>query len=170
MTNDKHWFIAYVKSCQERKTAELLSALGYEHYLPIQRELRQWSDRKKLVERLVLPRMIFVRCTPVERIKTLEEISNIYRYMTNKGAYNPVVVPDAQMDAFRAMVEQSPRKVEIVMEPLAPGDHIKVVSGPLAGYDCEIVAVSGRRCYAVRLGALGTATMDFSVEDVRKTN
>lgn len=168
MTNDKHWFVAYVKSCQERKTAEMLSALGYEHYLPVQRELRQWSDRKKLVERLVLPRMIFVRCTPAERIRTLEEVSNIYRYMTSKGPYTPVIIPDNQMEAFRNMVERGTRKVEVMQAPPVPGDKVKVISGPLAGLECEVVAVSGRRCFVVRLEAIGAATMDIALDTVEK--
>lgn len=166
MTNDKHWYVAYVKSCQERKAAELLSALGYTHYLPIQRELRQWSDRKKLCERLVLPRLIFVYCTAVERVKTLEEVSCLYRYMSNKGPYNPVVVPDNQMEAFMTMVEHGPRTIEVVQQPIAPGDKVKVVSGPLAGCECEVVSVSGKRCYAVRLGTIGTATMDLALDSV----
>lgn len=161
-----HWYVAYVKSCQERNVASGLSRIGIENYLPIQREVRQWSDRRKIVERLLLPRLIFVRCTGSERVRTLEEIPYLYKYITVSGAYTPAVVRDSEMEAFRAMVDKSGRPVAVSDIKLAPGDHVRVISGPLSGIECELVAVEGRRCLAVRLGSLGTATMDLSVDSV----
>lgn len=63
----KQWLVAYVKSCMEKKTAERLTAMGIEHYLPVQTVERRWSDRIKRMEKLVLPLMIFVHVTPKER-------------------------------------------------------------------------------------------------------
>lgn len=51
----KQWLVAYVKSCMEKKTAERLTAMGIEHYLPVQTVERRWSDRVKRTEKLVLP-------------------------------------------------------------------------------------------------------------------
>ena len=51
----KQWLVAYVKSCMEKKTAERLTAMGIEHYLPVQTVERRWSDRVKRMEKLVLP-------------------------------------------------------------------------------------------------------------------
>ena len=59
-----NWYVAYVKSCSEFKVAEFLEKFGYEYYLPVKREVHQWSDRKKIVRKLVLPRMIFPPTTP----------------------------------------------------------------------------------------------------------
>ena len=63
----RQWLVAYVQSCLEKKTAERLKTMGVEYYLPIQSEIRQWSDRRKKVDRLVIPMMIFVHVTPQER-------------------------------------------------------------------------------------------------------
>lgn len=166
--NELHWYVAYVRSCGERKAAETLAAIGIETYLPIQKELRQWSDRKKLVERLVLPHMIFVRCTVHQRVKTLEQCPYLTRYMSNKGPYNPVVVPDLQLEVFRNMVERGGRQVNVANEMLAPGDRVRITSGPLEGLECELVKVAGNRCIAVRLTGLGVATMDLERESVEK--
>ena len=43
----RQWLVAYVQSCLEKKTAERLKAMGVEYYLPIQSEIRQWSDRQE---------------------------------------------------------------------------------------------------------------------------
>lgn len=167
--NEPKWFVCYVKSCQERKAAEALLKLGFECYLPIVREVHQWSDRKKIVERLVLPHMIFIHCKPSERVSAVEQVGVLTRFMSDgRGAYHPVVVPDSQMDAFRAMVESGDRSVAVISTPLAAGDVVVVNEGPLTGYKCQITAVSGRKCYAVALGALGTAVMELPASSVTK--
>ena len=60
-TASRQWLVAYVQSCLEKKTAQRLAAMGIECYLPVQSEIRQWSDRRKRVDRLVIPMMIFVQ-------------------------------------------------------------------------------------------------------------
>lgn len=167
--NDPRWFVCYVRSCQERRAAEMLGKLGFKYYLPIVREIRQWSDRKKIMERLVLPHMIFIYCKPSERVSAVEQVSVLSRFMSDgRGAYHPVVVPDYQMEAFIAMVESGDKSVAVIDTPLSPGDVVMVNEGPLTGYKCQITAVSGRKCYAVALGALGTAIMELPKESVTK--
>ena len=168
MDQEKHWFVAYVMACRERKVAEALGRLGYEYYLPLQRRVRQWSDRKKIIECLVLPRMIFVRCDEMARRRSLEEVPGMYRYITFGGPFKPAVIPDKEMETFRSMVENGGREVTILSEPFAPGDKVRVVTGPLAGCECELIAVGGRRCLAVKLGSLGTAKMGLDLDMVEK--
>lgn len=166
--NKLNWYIAFVKSNQERRAAEVLDRMGQEYYLPIQREIHKWSDRNKIVERLVIPRLIFIRCRECDRIPLKDKVWQICGYMSNGGSYNPSIVRDVEMETFRAMVEHSGRIVSMASKPLAVGDHVKITSGPLAGYECELVSLDGTRCLAVRLGVLGTATMDLALDTVEK--
>lgn len=51
-TNDreaypKRWVAALVQMNCERKVASKLDKLGITNYVPIQKEVHQWSDRKK---------------------------------------------------------------------------------------------------------------------------
>lgn len=165
-SDGRHWYVARVRSCQEKKLAESLNAGGVEHYLPVRREIHRWSDRRKLVEVLVLPRFIFVRCTPAERLQLLESEPNMVSFLSQEG--KPAVVRDAEMATFRRMVEEGGGAVNLVQGHLAPGDRVRVVEGPLAGMECELVSVASGRCLAVRLGLLGTATMDIPIQSVVK--
>lgn len=168
-SNDCRWFIAFVRTCCERKAAEYFEKLGYEYYLPVQREVHKWSDRKKIVERLVIPHMIFVHATEAGRVKSLEMNPYITRYMSKgMGPYAPAVVRDEEMDIFRAMVDHGGIPVSISTEKLAPGDRVRIVSGPLEGRECELVSVDGKKCLASRLGMLGTAVVEISLDSVRK--
>ena len=44
---NKQWYAVYVNSRHEKKVADLLASQQIENYLPIQKILKQWSDRKK---------------------------------------------------------------------------------------------------------------------------
>lgn len=161
-----HWYVGCVRSCQEKNVAATLQAKAVQCYLPLRREIRQWSDRRKVVESLVVPRFIFVRCLNSERAGIMQADPRIWRFLSFSG--KPAVVGDEEMDAFRRMVENGGREVRFTGETLAPGDRVRVTSGPLTGLECELLSVGAGRCLAVKLGLLGSATMDLDVETVEK--
>lgn len=150
-----------------KKTAERLKTMGVEYYLPIQSEIRQWSDRRKKVDRLVIPMMIFVHVTPQERPLPLT-LQAISRYMVLRGESRPAVIPEEQMERFRFMLDYSPEAVEICSTPLAAGDAVKVIKGPLAGLEGELVMIGGKSKVAVRLDMLGCAHVDMPIGFVEK--
>lgn len=141
--------------------------MGIECYLPVQSEIRQWSDRRKRVDRLVIPMMIFVHVTPQERPLPLS-LQAVSRYMVLRGESTPAVIPDEQMDRFRFMLDYSPEAVEMCSAPLAPGDAVKVIKGPLAGLEGELITVNGKSKVAVRLDMLGCAHVDVPIGFVEK--
>ena len=154
----RQWLVAYVQSCLEKKTAERLKAMGVEYYLPIQSEIR-----------LVIPMMIFVHVTPQERPLPLT-LQAISRYMVLRGESRPAVIPEEQMERFRFMLDYSPEAVEICSTPLAAGDAVKVIKGPLAGLEGELVMIGGKSKVAVRLDMLGCAHVDMPVGYVERIN
>ena len=166
-TAPRQWLVAYVQSCLEKKTAQRLAAMGIECYLPVQSEIRQWSDRRKRVDCLVIPMMIFVHVTPQERPLPLS-LQAVSRYMVLRGESTPAVIPDEQMDRFRFMLDYSPEAVEMCSAPLDPGDAVKVIKGPLAGLEGELITVNGKSKVAVRLDMLGCAHVDVPIGFVEK--
>lgn len=166
-TAPRQWLVAYVQSCLEKKTAQRLAAMGIECYLPVQSEIRQWSDRRKRVDCLVIPMMIFVHVTPQERPLPLS-LQAVSRYMVLRGESTPAVIPDEQMNRFRFMLDYSPEAVEMCSAPLAPGDAVKVIKGPLAGLEGELITVNGKSKVAVRLDMLGCAHVDVPIGFVEK--
>lgn len=166
-SSPRQWLVAYVQSCLEKKTAARLAAMGIECYLPVQSEMRQWSDRRKKVDRLVIPMMIFVHVSAAERPLPLT-LQAVSRYMVLRGASSPAVIPEEQMERFRFMLDYSAEAVEVCSAPLATGDAVKVIKGPLAGLEGELVMINGRSKVAVRLDMLGCAHVDMPVGFVEK--
>lgn len=163
----KKWLVAYVRLHHEKKTAERLTAMNIENFLPVQEEIRQWTYRKKKIKRVVIPMMIFVHVDAAERSQVLT-LSVISRYMVLHGEHTPAVIPDEQMERFKFMLDYSDEAVEMCTAPLAPGELIRVVKGPLKGLEGELVEVDGKAKVVVRLDLLGCAGVDMPVGFVEK--
>lgn len=161
------WLAAYVRLHHEKKTRDRLTAMGIECFLPIQEEIHQWSDRRKKVERVVIPMMIFVRVSLEERALPLS-LSAVSRYLVLRGESTPAIIPDKQMEKFKFMLDYSETAVELSTTPLAPGETVEVIKGPLKGLKGELVTINGKSKVAIRLDMLGCAQVDMPVGFVER--
>ena len=146
----------------EKKVSERLDKMGIENFIPVQQELHQWSDRRKMITSVLLPMMVFVHVDPKERMEVLS-FSTVSRYMVMRGESSPAVIPDEQMARFRFMLDYSAESVSMNSSPLARGEQVRVIKGPLTGLVGELVNVDGRSKIAVRLNMLGCACVDMPV-------
>ena len=153
---ERKWYVAYVRLFHERKTAEKLAAMGIESFVPVREEIHQWSQRKKKVMRVLIPQMIFIHATPKERLEALT-LASISHYMVLRGEHTPAVIPDRQMQQFMFMVDYSEESIEMYNSPLQPGQSIKVIKGPLAGMEGELMEIESKSKVIVRLDLLGCA-------------
>lgn len=160
VARSKRWLVAIVRICHERKTSERLTKMGIENFLPIQQEIRQWSDRRKVVDRVLLPMMLFVHVDPQEQKEVLT-LAAVSRYMVLRGESTPAVIPDQQMLRFKFMLDYSDEVVCMSESPLSPGEKIRVIKGPLTGLEGELVNVNGKSKVVVRLTVLGYACVDM---------
>lgn len=166
---ERKWYVAYVRLFHERKTAEKLAAMGIESFVPVREEIHQWSQRKKKVMRVLIPQMIFIHATQEERMNALT-LTSISHYMVLRGEHTPAVIPNAQMEQFKFMVDYSEETIEMFISPLEPGQKVKVIKGPLAGLEGELVEVEGKSKVVVRLDLLGCAGVDMPVGYIEAAN
>lgn len=61
MSQNHEWYAVRTRSNCETKVAWILSGKGVENYLPTFREVRQWRDRKKVIEQPLFPGYLFAR-------------------------------------------------------------------------------------------------------------
>ena len=87
----------------EKKVAERLSKMGIDSFVPVQQQIHQWSDRRKMVDTVLLPMMVFVHVNPKERMEVLS-FSTVSRYMVMRGESTPAVIPDEQMARFQMCI------------------------------------------------------------------
>ena len=148
VAHSKRWYVALVRMHHEKKVSERLDKMGIENFIPVQQELHQWSDRRKMITSVLLPMMVFVHVDPKERMEVLSF---------------PAVIPDEQMARFRFMLDYSTESVSMNSSPLARGEQVRVIKGPLTGLVGELVNVDGKSKIAVRLNMLGCACVDMPI-------
>lgn len=164
--NDPHWFAAYVRVHQERKVAQRLGAAGLETYVPLRREKHKWSDRIKLVDVPLIPSMVFVRCTELQRLETLRNEPRIVVYMSNHRPFSPTIVPDNQMIDFQRVCKVGPERVEF--EKCVVGDRVRITAGPLKGMEGLLVKKGNLHSFSIEVENIGFASIDIRPEDVEK--
>ena len=71
-TNQRNWLVAYTRMHHEKKVRDQLTNMGIHCFLPVRIVERQWSDRIKKVEQVLISMMIFVYVNPEEQRQVLE--------------------------------------------------------------------------------------------------
>lgn len=145
-TNDreaypKRWIAALVQVNCEKKTATRLGKVGYETYIPTQQEVHQWSDRKKKVDRLIMPMVVFVRAT-VREEEWLRNQSFIHKLLALPGSDEDkkrfaTPIPDNQIERLKFLLENAESEVTIVSK-FKVGDSVRLTFGPLKGLEGKV--------------------------------
>lgn len=134
----KRWIAVLVQVNCEKKTATRLGKVCYETYIPTQKQVHQWSDRKKKVDQLIMPMVVFVRAT-IREEERLRDQSYIYKLLALPGSDEDkkrfaTPIPDNQIERLKFLLENAESKVTIVNN-FKVGDLVRVVSGPLNGLE-----------------------------------
>ena len=145
------WYPVYTCPRAEKKAYQALIDKGIETYLPLHRQLKQWSDRKKWTEEPLIKSYLFVRIKPLEQTEVLIT-KGIARFIYFSGKITPM--PDRQIDELKLLMA-SPYELEITAEDLQPGEKIRIKAGPLKGLIGEIISYRSQKQLALRLENLG---------------
>lgn len=162
----KRWIAVLVQVNCEKKTATKLGKAGYETYIPTQQEVHQWSDRKKKVDRLIMPMVVFVRATVLEE-EWIREQSYIFKLLALPGTDEDkkkfaTPIPDYQIQRLKFLLENAESEVTLVSN-LKVGDTVRVVSGPLKGLEGVVSAADeNSSIVGVMIDGLGYACVKIA--------
>lgn len=151
-----NWYVVYTKPLTEKKVAERLSQLGIEHYLPLFTTVKQWSDRKKKLEKPLINSVVFVRCHPAE-LQRLYKVPSVAGVLRHDG--KPAVVKAYEIQNLRILLQQV-GATELDPIALEPGTSIEVTRGPFKGIIGTAVQVLNTLRVIIEIRQLGVA---FSV-------
>ncbi len=129
-----HWYALYTRHQHEKAVARILSNKGHEVFLPLYSTAHQWQDRIKQLWLPLFPCYVFLRGGLDRRFQILST-PGVYTIVGWAG--RPAIIPRAEIDAVRQVVESSLR-----VEPnpfLKCGDRVRVKSGPLQGLEGILV-------------------------------
>jgi len=169
MNNDAtyHWFALYTKPRAEKKVLEELQQIGIDVYLPMRKELRQWSDRKKWVETPVINSYIFVRIQK-DHFRRVFESKGVVSYVSNKG--KAIMIPDREIEAMQRTVASN-LTFNVEIGAIQKGQTITITSGPLKGISGEVIDIQGEKKFFLRISHIGytlVVNLDEETEKVEK--
>jgi len=160
------WHAIYTKSRAEKRLYQELCSKNIECYLPLKKELRQWSDRSKWVEEPLLRSYLFVKVSEREYYDVMNS-NYAVRYVTFGGKAVPI--PEDQIQALQLFLADENRKVDLSHENLEKGELVEVVGGPLKGIQGEIMQIRGKNRIVIRFDSLGTCVYtDISMDKIKQ--
>lgn len=161
----KSWYAAHVQMKCEKKSASKLRALGYETFLPVQEEIHQWSDRRKKIEKVIIPLIVFFKCHMSE-LSEIEHLSFIFSLVKYPGSKSAAVIPNNQIEQLKFMLGQSESAVALEPLQVRKGAHVRVVRGKLRGLDGYILTDNRNRSrICITIENLACASVQVSIED-----
>jgi transcription antitermination factor NusG len=144
----KSWYAIYVRPRSEKKVAAGLDEAGIENFLPLQRKLRRWSDRKKWVDMPLIPGYCFVSVEERDLINVLK-FDNVVTVIRFNG--KPSAIPDMQIEFLRRMLNQNEIAFKMSSEIPKPGQKVEIISGPFIGLHAEMYKEKNKSIIYLRL-------------------
>ena len=128
------WWALYTRHQHEKTVAEMLSAKGFEVFLPLYESIRRWKDRNKMLSLPLFPCYVFVRGGLDRR---LQVVTTPGVHMILFHGERVAIIPEAEIQAIRKAVEGHFR-----VEPhpfLKCGERVRVTRGSLEGVEGVLV-------------------------------
>jgi transcriptional antiterminator RfaH len=146
----KKWFALYTKSRSEKKVNQELIFKGIECYLPIEKKLKQWSDRKKWVEEPFIRSYIFVKSEEHELQNILNTVG-VVSVISFGG--KPAKVQEEHLNIIKSILSSN-ENFELSTEIFKPGEKVEVESGSLKGLSGELVHHLNKYKVLVRIDSI----------------
>lgn len=147
-----NWYAIYTKTNGEKNIYKNLLTDQIECYLPLNKKLRQWSDRKKWIEEPFFRNYLFVRVSWLEYFNVLK-IPGVVHYVSFGG--KPQIIPAEQINNIKKLIEQQEREVVLSRENIEKGQYAEVIFGLFKGMKGEVVKIYGNYRLVIRINALG---------------
>lgn len=149
-SQEKNWYALYTRPRWEKKVAALLGENDIEHYCPIIKVVRQWSDRKKVVLEPVFKGYVFIYVT-VDRLWETLKINGILNVVRHIG--KPAIIKEDEINTIKKFLNEFD-DVEVNNTEVTENSKVRIRKGVLMNYEGIVVEVFGNRAF-VKIDSLG---------------
>lgn len=124
------WWALYTRHQHEKVVAEMLSAKGFEVFVPLYESVRRWKDRQKQLSLPLFPCYVFVR-GGLDRRLPIVTTPGVHMILSRGDKV--AVIPEEEIQAIRRTVEGN---FQVEPHPfLKCGDRVRVTCGSLQGVE-----------------------------------
>lgn len=147
------WYPVYTHSRAEKKAYEELNRKAILAYLPLKKTVKQWSDRKKIVEEPLIKSYLFAYISAKEYAEVLMT-NGIARFIYFSGKI--ASIPDQQINELKLLLATDD-DLEVIDYDIKPGERVLIKAGPFKGIIAELVSVQNKQRIILRLQNMGYA-------------
>jgi transcription antitermination factor NusG len=147
----KKWLVFYTKCRHEKKAFDFLKKRGYEVFLPLQKVLRQWSDRKKKVEVPLFNSYIFVKQSE-DKIADILQCPSISWNIRHNN--KPAELREEELQLIQRFLDSGLWMEASAEVEVAIGDHVEIMDGSLKGLRGTIIETAHGKKFTLALESI----------------
>lgn len=138
--NNTCWYLLYTNPRAEKKVALELQKKGFEVFLPLQRTLKVWSDRKKWMEEPLFKSYLFIHTELERNYYQILNTTGIVKFVSFQGS--PAKVDQREITLVKLLLGNFAdlNPVAEPVEAMVPGELVTIIAGPLIGTQGKLIA------------------------------
>jgi transcription termination/antitermination protein NusG len=163
----RQWFAVHTRAKHEIKVASELERKGVTAFVPTVRQVRQWTDRRKVLNSALFSCYAFVHTTASPQIRySVLQTPGVLRWVSFGGS--PCAIPSAQIEAIQRLLDS---RVGCTLYPfLKAGQRVRIRGGCLEGLECILVSEPTDRKLVISIEpiqrSLCISAEDYALEPV----
>ncbi len=136
------WYAIHTRAQHEKRIEMQLRQRGICSFLPLEKQVHRWSDRRKLVEVPLFPCYAFVHIIPSAQTRSsVARTDGVIGFVGARGEGTPIL--ESEIESVRLLLS---RDVPFAFYPfLKMGQRVRVRGGSLDGVEGVIVGGRGDR-------------------------
>ncbi len=144
------WYVVYTRPRWEKKISKNLDNKGIENYCPLNKVLKQWSDRKKVVLTPLFTGYLFIQLEESRKweIKNIDGILN-FVYWNGK----PAIVRQDEIDVIKRFLSEFDN-IDVTDVSIKENNVVQVNYGVLMNYKGIVIEVLGNKA-RVKIDSMG---------------
>lgn len=149
----QQWYALYVNSRAEKKVMEGLLNKNIEAYVPLVKNIKQWSDRKKMIEEPLFTGYVFVKTNALKNQEVLQT-KGVVNFVRHLGQI--AFIRDFEIDRLKQIVNLGYHiETNFDKQEYKLGDRVKIHSGPLKGIEGFVLENNQERFIELVLEGIG---------------
>lgn len=158
------WYAVYTRSRWEKKVSEQLNKLKIENYCPLNRVVRQWSDRKKVIEEPLFNSYVFVRVS-LSQMNQVRQVFGLVNFVYWLG--KPAVIHDSEINLIKDFVSNH-QNIKLEKMSVTIHDTVKVLDGPFVEMEGTIISIKKKWVKVLLPSLRFFMTAEVEIENVVK--
>lgn len=144
------WYAVKTRPRWEKKVAHILDLKGILSYCPLNKVVKQWSDRKKTILEPIFKSYVFIKIEEHKKwdIRKIDGVLN-YVYWLGK----PAKIKEQEIDTIKKFLHEF-NDIQVEQISLEVNKKVRIKQGILMNYEGILIELYGNRAF-VKITSMG---------------